>query len=95
MNSLSLILCQNCSEWNEYQGLPGTCRKCGRALGRVETAAEKESIKRRSTPIEIRIPINPDDGMIIRGLKHVFNFVQLIFIAVISFFFWLIAVSPG
>ena len=95
MSLASLIKCAHCSEWNEYRTVVGNCIKCGRNLGREETAAEKESIQRRSTPIAIRIPINADDGAVVRILKHVFNFVQLIFIAVISFFFWLIAASPG
>ena len=95
MVSSSQIRCSSCDEWNVVESKADTCKSCGRSLIKPNSAAEIASIKRRTEPIEFKIPILPEDGFFIRIGKHIFNVVQMVFLAVLSFFMWLIAAGPG
>lgn len=88
------LKCKHCGEWNLYTSDSQVCKSCERPIF-IVTEAEVESLERRKTTGEIKIPIHPDDSWITRNLKHVFNFVQLIFLAIVSFFLWLFAAGPG
>lgn len=86
--------CSNCNNWNHANTNGLFCSSCG-SPHYLESLEEKESLKRRLEINNLSIPIYPHDGLIIKGLKNVFNFIQFIFLAIVSFFVWLIAIGPG
>lgn len=88
------LKCKHCGDWNEFASDSQVCKSCGNPI-QVITDAEVESLERRKTTGEINIPIHPNDSWIKRNLKHVFNFVQVVFLAILSFFLWLFAAGPG
>jgi hypothetical protein len=86
--------CSNCNNWNEATSTGLFCSKCGNPHY-LESEEEKKSIKKRLEINNLNIPIYPGDNIFIKVLKNVFNFIQFIFLAIVSFFFWLIALGPG
>jgi hypothetical protein len=94
MVSARQLKCSGCKEWNTINSETQNCASCGKPLMEI-SEAELESLERRRTTGEIKIPIYPDDSFLKRNLKHIFNFVQLIFLAILSFFLWLFAAGPG
>jgi hypothetical protein len=88
------LKCKHCGEWNEFTSDSQVCKSCKNAI-HVVTDAEVQSLERRKTSGEIKIPIHPDDNWFQRNLKHVFNIVQVIFLAIVSFFLWLFVAGPG
>jgi hypothetical protein len=88
------LKCKHCGEWNKFTSDSQVCKSCEHPIV-VVTKAEVESLERRKTTGEIKIPIHPDDSWFKRNIKHVFNFVQVIFLAILSFFLWLFAAGPG
>lgn len=88
------LKCKHCGEWNEFTSDSQACNSCGHSFV-VVSEAEAESLERRKTTGDINIPIHPDDSWLKRNLKHIFNFVQVIFLAILSFFLWLFAAGPG
>jgi len=83
-----------CNNWNEAKTSGLFCSKCG-TPHYLESEEEKKSIKKRLEINNLNIPIYPNDNLFIKVLKNVFNFIQFIFIAIVSFFLWLIAMGPG
>jgi len=94
MASQSEIVCPSCGTWNKIEGEPGNCMHCSAPL-RPVSQSDKESIERRMADFDVRVPILATDSKLVRFGKHVFNAVQFVFLAIVSFFFWLIAASPG
>lgn len=88
------LKCKNCGEWNEYSSALQLCAYCKQPLIEI-SEADALSLERRKTTGEIKIQINPGDSWIKRNAKHVFNFIQVIFLAILSFFLWLFAAGPG
>jgi len=88
------ILCPSCKKWNEVIESQKRCNFCENELVPV-SEDELKSIERRKTTGEINIPIHETDSFIKKILKRIFNFVQLIFLSILSFFLWLIAAGPG
>jgi len=86
--------CSNCNNWNHANTSGLFCSSCG-FPHYLESFEEKESLKKRLEINNLNIPIYPHDGLIIKSLKNVFNFIQFIFLAIVSFFVWLIAIGPG
>lgn len=94
MKSARQLKCRHCGEWNTIDSETQVCAPCGKPLIEI-SEAEIRSLERRKTTGEIKIPIYPDDSWLKRNLKHIFNFVQVIFLAILSFFLWLFAAGPG
>jgi len=94
MNGARQIKCNGCNEWNILNSETQNCASCEKPLVEI-SEAELVSLERRRTTGEIKIPIHPDDSFLKRNLKHIFNFVQVIFLAVLSFFLWMFATGPG
>jgi hypothetical protein len=86
--------CKNCGTWSPIYGEDAVCITCQTPY-KVLTEADKESLERRNTAGDIKIPIRPDDSPPIKVLKHIFNAIQIAFLAVLSFILWLIAAGPG
>jgi len=94
MKSARQLKCNHCGEWNTIISETQLCTSCGKSLMEI-SEAELESLERRKTTGDIKIPIYPDDSWSKRNLKHIFNFVQVIFLEILSFFLWLFAAGPG
>jgi hypothetical protein len=94
MANTTTLKCKACGEWNKYSSALQLCESCKKPLIEI-SEADVLSLERRKTTGEIKIPINPEDSWIKRNTKHVFNFVQVVFLAVLSFFLWLFAAGPG
>jgi len=89
------IKCNNCGEWSVWsQQESDKCVHCGEVL-RPVSDEEKDKIKKRLEVEYVKVHINEDDNIFVKLFKHVFNFVQMIFIAIISFLIWLFVASPG
>jgi DNA-directed RNA polymerase subunit RPC12/RpoP len=89
------IKCPACGKWSVWeQKETDTCIHCG-AILRPISDAERENIQKRREVEYVNVPINDSDALVVKLFKHVFNFIQMIFIAVISFFIWLFAAGPG
>ncbi|MFN5317914.1 MAG: hypothetical protein ACK5CY_03640 [Bacteroidia bacterium] len=86
--------CKNCGSWNPLQDEAAVCLACNTPY-KVFTEADRASIERRNTTGDIKIPIHPNDAPPIKVLKHIFNAIQIAFLAVLSFILWLIAAGPG
>lgn len=95
MNKQSEILCKHCKQWSKWNGNErDKCTHCDAVL-RPISKEDQDSIKKRLEVNFLKVPIHDDDNFFVRGFKHVFNFVQLIFVAIISFFLWLFVASPA
>lgn len=94
MKDAKQLKCKHCSEWNIIISETEICTSCGNKLIEI-SEAEILSLEVRKTTGDIKIPINPDDSRLKRSFKHIFNFVQVLFLAILSFFLWLFAAGPG
>ncbi len=94
MKSARQLKCKHCGKWNTIISETQLCTYCEKLLIEI-SEAELQSLELRKTTGEIKIPIYPDDSWLKRNLKHIFNFVQVIFLVILSFFLWLFAAGPG
>ncbi|MBX7202962.1 MAG: hypothetical protein IT240_04375 [Bacteroidia bacterium] len=94
MNSRRQVRCNGCKQWNFTEDTQGQCLHCGNELF-PKSKADEESLLRRQQAWNLNIVIHPDDSLLVRMVKKVANVVQLVFLAIISFIMWLIAMSPG
>jgi hypothetical protein len=88
------IKCISCKQWSIIENENDFCVHCKKPLVEI-SVAEKASRERRRLTGSINIPISPNDSFLIRGIKQIFNLVQLIFISILSFILWLIFIGPG
>lgn len=88
------IKCKNCGFWNTTESYESSCVSCGNDLVKVEKG-ELESIQRRKTAGEMKIPVLPEDSLLLKIGKHLYNTITLVFLGIISFFLWLFAFGPG
>lgn len=88
------VKCKHCGAWNEVSNEQDICISCNKPLNEVSTS-EKESIERRLSSWQLDVPILETDNWFIKLFKGVFNRVQMVFLAILSFFLWLIAAGPG
>lgn len=89
-----MLKCKNCGEWSTHTEENPVCPNCQTAF-LVVTESEKESLERRRTAGEIKIQIKETDSLIVAIFKHIFNAVQIVFIAIVSFIVWFVAAGPG
>lgn len=86
--------CKNCGAWNPLKGEDSNCIACNTPY-KIFSESDRASIERRNTSGDIKIPIHPNDALLVKVLKHVFNAIQIGFLSVLSFILWLIAAGPG
>lgn len=89
-----MLKCKNCGEWSTHKEENPICPNCQKAFF-VVTESEKESLERRRTAGEIKIKIKETDSLIVTIFKHLFNVVQMVFLAIVSFIVWFVAAGPG
>jgi hypothetical protein len=94
MNTTSQVRCPACGEWNAWSQESDCCSSCSAVLKPV-SEAELANTEQRKQPLDLNIPIHPDEPVLMRMAKHTFNAVQLVFMAIVSFFVWLFIISPG
>lgn len=92
--TMSQKRCHSCGKWNDIQPGQELCSYCNKPLNPI-SEAEIANIEMRKKSWEIAIPIYPEDSTLKRIFKHGFNAVQLVFMAIVSFFLWLFLLSPG
>jgi hypothetical protein len=91
----SIKKCPSCGEWSGWNlSIDDTCDFCGALLDpkAVEARDRREEREAVDKPIIKLIPIYPDDHPVLKFLKTIARGAQLVFMALISFFIWLIAV---
>jgi predicted amidophosphoribosyltransferase len=89
--------CPHCGKWSSWnRNLSDLCDHCGKTLGGKDLENQERMLEDRQKS-EINWMFNPNesDSSFIKGLKKIGNFFYTIFMAIISFILWLIAVLPG
>ncbi|MFN4122439.1 MAG: hypothetical protein ACK4GL_03945 [Flavobacteriales bacterium] len=95
MGSKSEIKCPACGKWSVWeQNETDQCQHCG-AILRPVSEMEKEKIRQRNEVEYIKVPIHDSDSWPVKLFKQVFNWIQFIFVAIISFFLWFFTAGPG
>lgn len=89
-----MLKCKKCGQWSTHSGENPICPNCQLAFF-IVTESEKESLERRRTAGDVKIKINETDSLIVRMFKHIFNVVQIVFLAIVSFIVWFVAAGPG
>jgi len=89
-----MLKCPSCDQWNTVAEGSSTCTHCHKPF-HIPTEAEHRSLERRKEMGDIKIPIHPHDSWPMVMLKTVFNWVQVVFLAIISFILWFVAAGPG
>lgn len=91
--------CTNCNTWSSNQDY---CPKCGQAISSLAIGKEEE--QNRITVIANRPPTKLDvlvEDMkhskywIVRAFFHVGYSIWTLFMLILSFFMWIIALTPG
>ncbi len=94
-NQSSIKKCPNCGQWSTWNlSVDDTCDFCGALLDpkAVEARDRREEREAEAEPAIKLIPIHPDDHPVLKFLKTIARGAQIVFMALISFFIWLIAV---
>lgn len=89
--------CPHCGEWSKWTtNMNDLCEHCGKALGGrdLEYHIIRERDKKANKEQWI-FDIKETDSAFMKGLKTVGNFFYTIYIAVLTFLAWLVAVMPG
>ncbi|SDL36147.1 hypothetical protein SAMN05421823_105297 [Catalinimonas alkaloidigena] len=92
--------CPSCGEWSPWLQKPDDrCFYCDALLDprahTIEQERAEQEAENKKKIEAIVLPIHPEDGFFARLGKRVFNVVQLVFVAILSFFIWLITVMAG
>lgn len=89
--------CPECGEWSIWeQSHEDLCEHCGALLSpeafkRQEKRAEYQEASKKKWIFYIE----EDDGALMRFFKKTGNTIYLIYMAILTFIMWLIAVTPG
>ncbi len=92
--------CRNCKEWDRDGNV--ICQHCGHPLA-PDLIIEKNSEERKKKaeekpPSSLEIFLNSiknSENILVRIIYRVLRTVWVIYMAILSFFLWLIAISPG
>ena len=89
--------CPHCGEWSVWtQKLEDPCQHCGKPLGGAELKERKKKIRLALEDQKKWVfYIREEDGPVLRAFKKVANFFYFIFMLIIGFIVWLIAMLPG
>lgn len=98
-NLVSTKKCPSCQQWSEWQQRPDDrCTHCGEVLDlQAQSRAEKEAAtatEKASALVEL-IQIRPEDKGLVWLLKWLGRGGQLLFIAILSFFIWLVTLAAA
>lgn len=75
------IKCNHCSEWNDEN--QANCTNCGKMMNEVYLK-EKEVLSKAEGMRLPLIDIPEEDMFLVKSVKYIFRFGQLIFFAIIS-----------
>ena len=93
-NTATQVRCHTCGTWNELHSEADLCKSCHDPLRKVsEHEEQNREMRRRSW--EIDVIIYPEDSLLMRMGKKIFNAVQMVFMAIVAFFIWLFFIGPG
>jgi predicted amidophosphoribosyltransferase len=89
--------CPHCGEWSKWTtNMNDLCENCGKALGGrdLEYHEIRERDKKANKEQWI-FDVKETDSALVKGLKIVGNFFYTIYIAILTFLAWLVAIMPG
>jgi transcription initiation factor TFIIIB Brf1 subunit/transcription initiation factor TFIIB len=91
------IKCQNCDAWNDVQSTGSQkCSNCGKVLKDEKKDREKKLSDFREEQMDKwMFTIHEDDNKFVRGTKKVGNAGYYVFISILAFFAWLLAILPA
>lgn len=89
--------CRHCGKWSSWNlNLFDLCDHCGQTLGGKDLENQERRIAdKENNEDNWMFNIKESDSYVTKGMKKVGNFFYTIFMAIISFILWLIAVLPG
>ncbi|EON75691.1 hypothetical protein ADIS_3841 [Lunatimonas lonarensis] len=89
--------CPHCNAWSKWnQDINDTCEHCGHQLGGADLHYHEKRLAQEKANRENWIfYIKDTDSGFMKGAKKVGNFFYTIYISIITFIAWLIAVLPG
>jgi hypothetical protein len=89
--------CPHCGNWSAWSGnMTEPCGSCGKPLGGrdLDYHLSREKDKKANDENWIFF-IKESDGFFVKNAKIVGNFFYTIYMAIITFLVWLIAMLPG
>lgn len=89
--------CPECGQMSEWSGSwADRCQHCGELLAREEIREEMHREEQQQKIEESKIlKIRPGDNTFIRILKTIGTVANAIFVGIISFILWILAMTPG
>lgn len=92
--------CPHCGQWSAWQQQhDDRCRHCGQLLDpraqRMHTFREQQRADNKKKLAALLVAVRADDPWHVRVGKRLFNGVQLVFAAIISFIIWLATAVAG
>ena len=95
----SVKKCPICGQWSRWnQNFEDRCEHCNSLLAPVELKDQEDiqdmAEKNEKFSIQL-VTINPDDNLLVAGVKRVIQAFQLTFVAIISFLVWLATAIAG
>lgn len=89
--------CPHCGAWSKWdQSVHDTCEHCGEKLGGVDLHYHEKRLAQEQANRENWVFfIKETDSDFVKSAKKVGNFFYTIYISIITFLAWLIAVLPG
>jgi predicted amidophosphoribosyltransferase len=89
--------CPHCGNWSEWSGnLDEACSVCGKPLGGKDLHYhQKRQTEKKANDENWIFYIKETDNAFVKNAKIVGNFFYTIYMAIITFLVWLIAMLPG
>ena len=92
-NLLNETKCIACKKWTN--GSKTHCQHCNSILETTKLENERQE-RHENYIIDIMlIKIKPTDHIIVVGIKKVLQAIQIVYMAILSFILWIIAMLPG
>jgi hypothetical protein len=87
----------NCGKWSGWNNnLNDICEHCGKILGGIDLVyEEKRAAQKKANQEQWIFHVNETDDEFIKTLKKTGNFFYTLYISIITFIAWLIAILPG